>query len=163
MWRINKERDPEIPVKRRKHLHQPVQREPPEVRVANAREVRRRKTGQSSGSADREGALVQQHDDACREDRLCDYGSQYGASRSDGAFSGFPETTAVSPLRFTIATGPAPSELDDPHSAPYRSMRRLAPGVSRKEVSRWVRSPKIQIQCQAPPRAVQVLKNLYLF
>ena len=64
------ERDPGIAVKGRKHLHQPVQREPAEVRVANAREVRRRETGQRAGLAGGQAAVIQHRDDARREDRL---------------------------------------------------------------------------------------------
>lgn len=43
-----------IGVEGREHFHQPVQHEPPEIGVADAREVRRREPGQGASPAHRE-------------------------------------------------------------------------------------------------------------
>ena len=64
------ERNPEIAVERRHHLHQPVQSEPPEVRIANTREVRSGETGQRGGLSYRKTTVIQHGDDPGRENRL---------------------------------------------------------------------------------------------
>ena len=64
------ERDPDAAVQSGEHLHQPVQREPPEIRVADAREIRRGEAGHARGLAHRECVLIQHRDDPGREDRL---------------------------------------------------------------------------------------------
>ena len=63
-------RDPQIAVERRKPFHQPVEREAPEVRVPNPREIRSGETGQRGGLADRQTAVVEHPDDAGRHHRL---------------------------------------------------------------------------------------------
>lgn len=64
------DRHPDPPVQRGEDLHQPVQRKPPETRIANAREVHRRETRRLFGLPYRQDALVQHRDDSRRDDRL---------------------------------------------------------------------------------------------
>ena len=64
------DRDPDTAIQRTKHLHQPVQRETPEIGVADPREIRGGKAGRARGLANRQSAFIEHGDDPGGEDRL---------------------------------------------------------------------------------------------
>ena len=109
-------RNPEAVVERREHSHQPVNRETRQIRVAYARKVCGGEASEGTGFAHRKSSLVQQRDDASRQDRLGLFEVGMGVVK-------IPEDVAASLDQLEVAsfTAPAPS-LNRPNRAFTRSI-----------------------------------------